>query len=156
MIEIDIPGFRNIRIDYFVTDFTGTLSEKGRLFPGVAETIMEVAKAVTIHVLTADTFGTVRRELKGLPCAIHLLEGEDCALEKEAIVKGLGREHTLAMGNGRNDRRMLAAAQVGVAVCLREGCAVEALSSADLLVTSPLAGLELLRHPKRLIASLRG
>ena len=75
--------------------------------------------------------------------------------EKVAYVKSLGPEHVFALGNGRNDRRMLEAARVGVAICLEEGCAAEALTSADILVTSARDALDLLLHPKRLKATLR-
>ena len=59
------------------------------------------------------------------------------------------------MGNGNNDRGMLKAARVGVAISQGEGCAVDALFAANLLVTSADIGLDLLLHPNRLKASLR-
>jgi soluble P-type ATPase len=60
-----------------------------------------------------------------------------------------------AFGNGRNDRLMLKAAALGVAVMGREGCAVDALQAADLCVGKIEDGLDLLLHPKRLEATLK-
>jgi len=60
-----------------------------------------------------------------------------------------------ALGNGNNDRRMLAAAKVGVAVLEGEGCAGEAIRSADVVVRSACSGLDLLLVPLRLKATLR-
>ncbi len=35
MFELDIPGFGSVRLEHLVSDFTGTLSVDGKLFPGV-------------------------------------------------------------------------------------------------------------------------
>ncbi len=50
---------------------------------------------------------------------------------------------------------MLALARVGIAVCLEEGCSIDAIRSADILVKSPLDALDLLLNPNRLKATLR-
>jgi soluble P-type ATPase len=70
-------------------------------------------------------------------------------------VKGLGAQHTICIGNGRNDRLMLKEAALGIAVLLEEGAAVETLVSADIACTHILSALELLTHPLRLTATLR-
>jgi soluble P-type ATPase len=62
---------------------------------------------------------------------------------------------TLALGNGRNDRLMLQAAALGIALIQREGAAAQTLTSADLVCTSVLDALALLTTPKRLTATLR-
>ena len=86
--------------------------------------------------------------------------GETVQIPYEWDVKGeyvdmLGAEKVIALGNGKNDRRMLKAARIGVAVCLKEGCATEAITSADILVISPVDALDLLLKPKRCKATLR-
>jgi soluble P-type ATPase len=50
---------------------------------------------------------------------------------------------------------VLRAARIGIAVCLKEGCSVEALTAANIAVTSPVDALELLLHTDRLKATLR-
>jgi soluble P-type ATPase len=50
---------------------------------------------------------------------------------------------------------MLKAARVGVAVCLREGCAADAAKAAEVLVISAADALDLLLNPMRLKATLR-
>jgi hypothetical protein len=42
---------------------------------------------------------------------------------------------------------MLKAAGIGISVCLREGCSIEALTAAQILVLSPLAAADLLLNP---------
>jgi len=155
MFEKDIPGFGPVRLEHLVSDFTGTLSMDGRLLPGVRERLNAIATFMKIHILTADTFGMAKAELVAIPCDIIILTGDNHDLQKEAYVQNLDAQTVLAMGNGNNDRGMLKAARVGVAISQGEGCAVDALFAANLLVTSADIGLDLLLHPNRLKASLR-
>ncbi|AEH22847.1 Haloacid dehalogenase domain protein hydrolase type 3 [Thermodesulfobacterium geofontis OPF15] len=155
MFELEIPGFGLVRLEHLVTDFTGTLSVDGKLIPGVKERLNKISEFLKIHVLTADTFGKAKEALSGINCEIHILQGKDQDLQKEKFVKNLGADKVIAFGNGNNDRKMLKVAKIGVAVLLEEGCSVEALCSADILVKSILDGLDLLLNPLRLKATLR-
>ncbi|MEW6214921.1 MAG: HAD hydrolase family protein [Nitrospirota bacterium] len=155
MFEIDIPGFGFVRLKHLVSDFTGTLSVDGRLLQGVRGQLNEIAKFLKVHILTADTFGKAKEELNGINCEIHILSGEDHDVQKEEYVKKLGAESVVAFGNGNNDRKMLKAARIGIAVSQGEGCAVDAIMAADIHVTSADIGLDLLLHPKRCKATLR-
>lgn len=155
MFELDIPGFGNVRLFHLVSDFTGTLSIDGSLIEGVKERLNVVSKFLKIHILTADTFGKAKAALEGIDCEVHILEGEDHDIQKENFVNMLGGFSVIALGNGNNDRLMLSAAKIGVAVCLSEGCATDAIKSADILVKSPVDALDLLLSPKRLKATLR-
>ncbi len=155
MFELDIPGFGPVRLSHMVSDFTGTLSVDGRLLPGVKEQLNKIAEFLKVYILTVDTFGMAKAELEGVNCELHILEGNDHDVRKEDYVRRLGADSVITFGNGNNDRRMLKAARVGVAVCLREGCSADAVKSADILVTSTKDGLDLLLNPKRLKATLR-
>jgi soluble P-type ATPase len=155
MISIDIPGSARLEIEHFVSDFSGTLSEEGVLMPGVGEKLNELAGKVRVHVLTSDTFGRARKELEGIQCTVNILDGNDHTGQKEQYVLSLGAERVAALGNGNNDVRMLKAAELGIAVCLREGCSSDALMASRLLVMSPLDAIDLLLNPTRLIATLR-
>jgi len=155
MIEIDIPGFGFVKLEHLVSDFTGTLSVDGRLLPGVGDQLNEIAKFMKVHILTADTFGKAREELEGIDCEIHIFTGEDHDVQKEEYVKKLAADKVVAFGNGNNDRKMLKAACLGIAVSQGEGCATDAIMAADIHVTSAKAGLDLLLNAKRLKATLR-
>jgi soluble P-type ATPase len=155
MLEIDIPGFGSVRLEHLVSDFTGTLSVNGQLLPKVDARLNKLAEFMKIHILTADTFGKVMAELEGINCEIHLLTGENQDVQKEEYVAKLGAENIVAFGNGNNDRRMLKAARIGIAVSEGEGCAVEAIMAANIHVRSALEGLDLLLNTKRLMATLR-
>ena len=155
MIAIDIPGFRNLNLEHLVMDYNGTLALDGRLLPGVAEMLTRLAPKLDIHVITADTFGLVRRELKGLPIEISITPMEDQAEAKLRYISELGIDSVVAIGNGRNDRKMLGTAALGIAVIQTEGSAAETLIGADVVSPGILEALELLLNPKRLIATLR-
>lgn len=155
MIELDIPGFGPLRLEHLVSDFTGTLAFDGRLLTGVKELLNNLARVVTVHVLTADTFGRSHAELEGVSCSLTVLSGKGVDVQKEGYINALGPERVAAIGNGINDRLMLKAARVGIAVAGREGCAVGALMNADIVVTDVIDGLNLLLQPKRLTATLR-
>ncbi len=155
MIDIDIPGFGPVGLAHLVSDFTGTLSVDGHLLPGVKEGLNRLAQVVTIHILTADTFGRVREELAEVQCRIHILTGPDHDIQKEDYIKKLGPEKVVAFGNGNNDRRMLKTARVGISVTEGEGCAIDAIMAADIQVRSALDGLTLLLNPLRFKATLR-
>jgi soluble P-type ATPase len=155
MLEIDIPGFGLVRLQHLVSDFTGTLSVDGKLLPGVKERLNIIAEFMKIHVLTADTFGKARAELSGIKCEIHILTGDNHDFQKQNFVKELGTENVVSFGNGNNDRKMLKAARIGIAVTESEGCAIDALTAANIHVRSAVDGLDLLLNPKRCKATLR-
>lgn len=155
MLEIAIPGRETLRLEHLVADFNGTLACDGALLPGAGEALCRLAGQLALHVVTADTFGKAREALAGIPCELAILpEGrQDSA--KLCYVEALGTARCVAIGNGSNDRLMLAAAGLGVAVVQREGAAVETLQAADVAVADINAALDLLLHPQRLVATLR-
>jgi soluble P-type ATPase len=155
MVQIAIPDFGQLEITHLVLDFNGTLAVDGRLLPGVREHLTDLSHEVTVHVLTADTFGMARSQLEGVPCRFSVLPPGSQDVGKRHYVQQLGPEKTVCIGNGRNDRRMLKAAALGIAVILQEGAAVETLLCADIVCTDILDALALLTHPLRLTATLR-
>lgn len=155
MIAIDIPGFAKLKLAHLVLDYNGTLALDGRLLPGVAKALCGVAPRIDIHVVTADTFGLAKAQLAELPVELTIVPVEDQAAAKLRFVNALGANTVVAIGNGRNDRKMLGAADLGIALVQHEGGAAEALASADVISTSILDALDLLHNPKRLVATLR-
>jgi len=155
MIEIDIPGYRTLTLEDIVFDYNGTLAVDGEVIPGVKEALRSLAERLTIHILTADTFGKVKSRLSGLPCKITILPENEQDIGKRNFVQSLGADRTVAVGNGRNDRLMLQASALGIAVILGEGASAQTLAMADVVCTSILEALALLDNPLRLVATLR-
>ncbi len=155
MLEVAIPGTETLFLEHLVADFNGTLALDGTLLPGVAEALGSLSECLEIHVVTADTFGRARQTLAALPCSLSILSpgGQDAA--KLRYVEALGAAQCVCIGNGRNDRLMLRAAGLGIAVMQKEGAAVETLLAAKVAVQDIRVALGLLLNPARLIATLR-
>lgn len=155
MLSIDVPGHGAIRLAHLVCDYNGTLARDGYLIDGVAERLAALAGALQVHVLTADTFGRAKRMLGGADLRLSVL-GEGRQDEaKGRYVTALDAARTAAIGNGRNDRDMVAAAALGIVVLGPEGAAGATAAVADVLVADVLTGLDLLLEPRRLVATLR-
>ena len=155
MIEIQIPGYKTLQLRHIVLDHNGTLAVDGILLRGVKDKLKSLSADLEIHVLTADTFGLAQTQLEGVPCKLSILPQDNQDTGKLEYVKKLGSEHTVCIGNGRNDRLMLKDAALGIAVILEEGTAVETLTSADVVCKDIVSALELLTNPLRLTATLR-
>jgi soluble P-type ATPase len=70
-------------------------------------------------------------------------------------VQALGCERTVCIGNGHNDRLILATAALGIAVVESEGTAQGSLAAANIVCRSILDALDLLVYPMRIVATLR-
>ena len=155
MLEIAIPGAQALRFDYLVADYNGTLAIDGALIAGVTEALRRLSAGLAIHVVTADTFGRARQALAGVPCTTTVLPAGDQDAAKLRYVERLGAARCVCIGNGRNDRLMVAAAGLGIAVIQGEGAAIETLLAAKVAAPDINSALGLLLNPTRLIATLR-
>ncbi len=155
MLELSIPGFGEIKLKHLVLDFTGTLSVDGKILDGIKERLQKISEFMEVHVLTADTFGTAKKELEDIRCTLKILEKEKQDVQKEDYVRKLGADSVIAIGNGNNDRGMLRIAKVGVAVINAEGCSADAILSANIVVRDARDALDLILNPKRMMATLR-
>ena len=155
MIELDIPGFGQRALHHLVLDYNGTLAIDGRIQPGVSSRLSQLKHSLDIHILTADTFGTVRTTFSQTDYTVHVLPAGNEREAKAAYVRALGAATCACLGNGANDASMLKEAGLSVAVLQPEGVAMPALLAAQVLVPGIEAGLDLLLHPTRLVATLR-
>ena len=155
MVEIFIPGYKRLKLEHLVVDYNGTIAFDGKLIARVNEILITLSRSIDIHILTADTFGCARAELDGLPCKLVVIPEANQDTAKLDYVKKLNPEHTVCIGNGRNDSKMLKEAALGIAVIQEEGTSVEALLSADVVCNNIVLALELLANHLRLVATLR-
>ena len=155
MFSLDIPGGKNLQIEHVLLDFNGTIAVDGKLITGVGEKINRFAGQLNFHVITADTFGSVKRELEGVNCSVTVIPLDDQCQAKLDLLNELGAQATIAVGNGLNDQLMIKHGALGVAVLQEEGLATVTLLASDLLVHSVLDLFAYLECPERLIACLR-
>jgi soluble P-type ATPase len=155
MLEVEIPSFGKLVFKNVIFDYNGTIARDGVLIEGVMERLHRLSKQVKIHILTADTFGTVRETFEGMRIDVKVLESDHGTEEKLEYLRKLGTDRTIAVGNGNNDSLMLKESILGIAVVGAEGLARRALMDADLLFTDIIDVLDTLENPKRLVATLR-
>jgi len=155
MLSIDIPGFGALRLAHLVLDYNGTLAVGGGLLPCVKQRLVRLGRELDVHVVTADTFGKARSALRSVDCKLAILQRENQDRAKAAYVRRLGAHATACVGNGRNDRLMLRAAALGIAVLQAEGASAVSIMAADVVTADIRDALDLLLKPLRLVASLR-
>ena len=152
---IDIPNFKMVNITDIVCDYNGTIAKDGKVLPQIKALFEQLSEEYTLHVITADTFGSVHAQLKEYGTTIKVLSSDNHTEEKAQYIKTLGADNCIAIGNGNNDKEMLLSAAIGISILGDEGCAKDALLNSDLMCKSVSEALELLLHPKRLVATLR-
>jgi len=163
-IRIDAGNGGIYELEHAVFDVNGTLTQDGQLVPGVIERMHALRRIVKVHLLTADTYGTQRSVINPM-LAVDMEPKIVCNIldpkhgpedeQKRNYVLKLGKDSVAAIGNGMNDRGMLAEARLGIVVLGPEGTAVQALTAAKIAARDPVTALDLLLHPMRLKASLR-
>ncbi|MDI6796729.1 MAG: ATPase P [Desulfatibacillaceae bacterium] len=155
MLKISINGYGDLCLAHLVLDYNGTLACDGELLEGVLERLDSLKKDIAIHIVTADTFGGVATRFSKTPFNAHVLKPGSEDLAKQDFVNSLGPDTCVAIGNGANDCLMLQTCALGICVIGEEGACGKTLQMADLVVTDINNALDLLIHPKRLVATLR-
>ncbi|KTD50870.1 HAD family hydrolase [Legionella quateirensis] len=155
MLTIDIPGFGDFCLNYALIDFNGTLAVDGKLIQGISEPLNCLSKHLELHIITGDGHGTAKAELEHINCTLTITPAENQAITKREYLHQLNPKETVAIGNGRNDAFILKESILGIAIMGEEGCAADALLSADLIMPSITLALNALQNPQRLRASLR-
>ncbi|MCQ2554283.1 MAG: ATPase P [Clostridia bacterium] len=154
MLRFEIPGRETIEVSHLVLDYNGTVATDGKLIPGIKERIDALKENLEIHILTADTYGTVRKECEPLGVSVESFPREGAAECKLEIVKNLSGG-VVTVGNGFNDILMSDEADLSVAVVGDEGMCSKLILHTDVLVNSILDALDLFIKPGRLKATLR-
>lgn len=154
-MKIEIPDFITAELHHLVLDYNGTIAKDGVLKSDARELLLRLSEVLELHVITADTFGSVEKELRGIQTTLKVLTSKNHTKEKAAYIKELGAQKCVAIGNGNNDAKMLEVSAIGIALLGDEGCSTKTLLASDMLCKDISDALELLLYPKRLIATLR-
>ena len=154
-MTIEIPHYKTITLKHLILDYNGTIATDGKLITDIKPLLPQLAEHYQIHVITADTFGSVKAQLKEHPVTIKILNSDNHTKEKADYIESLGAKACVAIGNGNNDAKMLLSAILGIALIGKEGCSSAALMHSDLCCHNIVDALSLLLQPKRLIATLR-
>lgn len=156
MITIPLPGRDwTLELENLLLDLNGTLTTDGQLLEGVKPRVDILKNKLNVYLLTSDTLGTGAKIAEELDIPFFKVDGLLGGPDKQKFLKSIDADKTAAIGNGYNDSLMLEDAAVSIAVIGNEGCCVQALLKADIVVTSIVEALEMLVNPLRIIATLR-
>jgi len=154
-MKIQIPGREALDMQNIVFDYNGTVAIDGKLINEVSRNINELSSQFNFYVITADTYGTVQKELENTNCEVIVIGKEKQDVCKLEFVRGLDSSTVLSVGNGRNDKLMLKETALGIAILQEEGLCTETLLNSDIVVTSILDVFGFLKDTNRLVATLR-
>ncbi len=152
-VKLDNAAFE---LKYLLLDYTGTMSENGKLIDGVKDKLLLLkGRFERIEILTSDTFNSVQEELKGMDFLnIHIFKGKAKQLKLKRLNE-LGAEYCAAIGNGNNDILMLKNAALSIAVINKDGCYSGILGVSDIVSCSIIDALDILLDDKKIIALFR-
>ncbi|NDY42650.1 HAD family hydrolase [Dissulfurirhabdus thermomarina] len=158
-IALDLPCGVFYDLSNLVLDLNGTLTVDGRMIEGVPDRLKQLTQILNVHILTADTNQTLDRiapELTGhMDITLHALESGRGDIQKLAYIERLGREKTVAIGNGCNDALMLREAAFGICVIGPEGASTKAIQASRVVFLNILDALDIFLKPHRMIATMR-
>jgi len=116
MINVPIPGWGELSIEYLMVDFNGTSALDGKFKQDVKDVIERISRYVKVFVITADTYETADAELGTSNVTVIKVGKTESGEEKAKVVRELGPEKVVAIGNGANDAAMLKEAALGIIV----------------------------------------
>ena len=153
----DIPNYGKIHIKNILFDVNGTIQFDGRIPTKVKKRIKRLKNYYNIFLISADTRGNLNqialnlgvKSIKISPS--ELLEAET---KNNELIK-LGREETVAIGNGNNDFMMLKNAILSIAILGKEGLSSNTLMNSDLVFSNCIDAINFLMDEKKVIATLR-
>lgn len=154
MIKFEIPGMEPFEIENLCLDYNGTIAYEGKLIEGVSDKIVELKKYLNIYVLTADTYGTTKKECEKLGINIVTFDRANASICKEEIIKSL-KGNSIAFGNGLNDIKMFDAAKISIAIIEGEGVAGALLPHATIVVSKVIDAFNLILDKNKIKATLR-
>ncbi len=157
MKEVKIPGFGNLELKNVILDVNGTIQFKGKISWKLKKKIRDLKKKYVIYLLSADTRGNLEGIARKLGVS-HIKIDSEGTSESEAknrVLEQLGRQVTVAMGNGNNDALMLKNAIIGICIIGSEGASKECVKNSDVIMLSPLNAIDFLLDDKLMIATLR-
>jgi len=155
MLNIDIPGWKKLSLEYAVFDLNGTLSQAGVVEAETRRRVELLALHLSLFVLTADTRGSAGGLVRDVPISLHVIASGRETAEKQAFIQSLGADRTAYAGNGANDASALQTACLGICIVGKEGCWGKSAMAADIIVPSIEDALDLFLYPERMVATLR-
>ena len=154
MLSIHRPGQVPLEVEFILIDFDGTLASDRRVHPKTKDRINLLAKRTKIYILAKGEREVIRDILRKVKAEIVFSSEGQCSQERLELLTRLGKDRTVAIGNGQEDASMIEEAALAICVIGKEGASGGALRKADVIVTDILDALDFLLKPLRHQATL--
>ena len=106
-------------------------------------------------MLTADTYGTISQYFVDTNVSVNILKSTNATKEKREFVEHLGKNATIAIGNGSNDSEMIKVSKLGISIIGHEGLSTKTIVNSDIIFNSFEDVYNSLLNTKRIVATLR-
>ncbi|MHA1488939.1 MAG: HAD family hydrolase [Promethearchaeota archaeon] len=157
MRKITIPYHGEITIKNVIFDINGTIQFKGQISEELVQKFDELKKSYNILLVSSDTRGNLKNIAKKLGVNFKKVNTQginDAEAKNNELIK-LGKEVTVAIGNGNNDALMLKNAILGIAILGSEGASTRSILNSDVVFTDVINAIEFLLDEKTMISTLR-
>jgi soluble P-type ATPase len=157
MKEFIIPNYGKITIKNIIFDINGTIQFNGQISDDLVKKIEELKKVYKIYLVSADTRGNLKELAEKLNVSyikINPVENSEAEEKNRELIR-LGKDVTVAIGNGNNDALMLKNAILGITILGSEGATIKSILNSEVIVPDPISAINLLLDEKIMIGTLR-
>ncbi|MHA1149323.1 MAG: HAD family hydrolase [Promethearchaeota archaeon] len=157
MKKIQIPNHGELIIKNIIFDINGTLQFKGVISDEIISKFRELKKIYNVYLVSSDTRGnlkTIASKLEVEYVKINPKGITDSEAKNQELIK-LGKDITIAVGNGNNDDLMLKNAVIGIVIIGTEGASVKSIINADVAFNDPINAIDFLLDDTMIISTLR-
>ena len=157
MKEFIIPNYGKINIENIIFDINGTIQFNGQISDDLVKKIEELKKVYKIYLVSADTRGNLKELAEKLNVSyikINPVENSEAEEKNRELIR-LGKDVTVAIGNGNNDALMLKNAILGITILGSEGATIKSILNSEVIVPDPISAINLLLDEKIMIGTLR-
>ena len=157
MKEINIPNLGKINIENVIFDINGTLQFEGKISEDLIPKFVKLKEIYNVYLVSSDTRGNLKEIAKKLDVDYVKIDpkGITDAEAKNNELKRLGKDITVAIGNGNNDELMLKNAILGLVIIGSEGASVKSIINSDVAFQDPISAIDFLLDETTMIATLR-
>lgn len=157
MKKLYIPNFGDILIKNVLFDINGTIQFYGQISKGLIEKFQKIKDIYNVYLISADTRGNLKELANELGVKYIKITPKDIteARAKNYKLEKLGKNETIAIGNGNNDSLMINNALLGITIIGSEGATKKTILNSDLIFTNPIDVLDFLMDDKAIIGTLR-
>jgi len=157
MKTFKIPNYGIIHIKNILFDINGTIQYNGKILKEVIREIKNLKNFYQVFLISADTRGNLNEIadlLKVKSIKISKNESSEADAKNNELMK-LGKDVTIAIGNGNNDYLMLRNAVIGISILGNEGATSKTIMDSDIVFTNIIDAIHFLMDEKKIIATLR-